>query len=152
MRQKIEVMGLEEAQFKSCLKTAKSLFSGCLTTWPLHYLFYYLGHIPKLDAHVNLNLFFDNRLKHKRFIHNISSNWHLSAIRLALHIWGKVQKEMARRRDALNMRQWGATSTYTHLLNTGPLSFCIVLSTLWQRQISNYKHCKQCEWTFTNSR
>jgi hypothetical protein len=103
MRQKIEVMGWE-AQFTSLLQTAESLFSDCSITWPIHYLFYYLGHILKLDAHVNLNIF-NSRLKHRRFIHNISSNWHLSAIRLVSHIWGKVQKEMDKRRDALNTRQ-----------------------------------------------
>jgi hypothetical protein len=103
-RWKIEVLGLEEVQFKSLLKTAKSLFFDCSITWPLYYSFYYLGHIPKLDAHVNPNTF-DNRLKCERFIHNISGDWHLSAIRLASRIWRKVQKEMARRRDAVNMRQ-----------------------------------------------
>ena len=104
MRQKIEVLGLEEAQFKSLLKAAKSLFSNCSITWSLHYSFYYSGHISKLDAHIIPNTF-DNRLKCERFIHNISGDWHPSTIRLALCRWGKVQKGMARRRDAINMRQ-----------------------------------------------
>ena len=97
---KIEAVGLEEAHFKSLLHTAKSIFSDCSVTWPLHYSFYYLGHIPKLGAHVDPNIF-DNRLKRERFIHNISGDWHLAAIRLASRIWGKVQREMAKRRDTL---------------------------------------------------
>ena len=103
-RQKIKVIGLEEAQFAGLLKTAKSLFSDCSVTWPLHYSFYYLGHIPKLDAHVNPNIF-ESRLKRERFIHNVSGDWHISAIRLASRIWGKVQKEMAKRKDVLDKRR-----------------------------------------------
>jgi hypothetical protein len=102
-RRKIEAIGLEEAQFAGLLKTAKSLFSDCSVTWPLHYSFYYLGHIPKLDAHVNPNIF-ESRLKRERFIHNVSGDWHISAIRLASRIWGKVQKEMAKRKDVLDKR------------------------------------------------
>jgi hypothetical protein len=99
-RWKIEVVGLEEAHFKCLLHTAKLIFSDCSVTWPLHYLFYYLRHIPKLGAHVDPNIF-NNRLKCERFIHNISGDCHLAAIRLASHIWGKVQREMAKRRDTL---------------------------------------------------
>ena len=102
-RQKMKAIGLEEAQFMSLLKTAKFLFFDCSTTWPLHYSFYYLRHISKLDTHANPNIF-ESRLKWARFIHNISGDWHMSAIRLASCIWGKVQKEMAKRRDILNMR------------------------------------------------
>ena len=49
-KQKIQAIGLEEAQFTNLLQTAKFLFSECHITWPLHHSFYYLGHIPKLDA------------------------------------------------------------------------------------------------------
>jgi len=103
-RRKIEAIGLEVAQFISLLKTAESLFSDCPVTWPLHYSFYYVGHIPKLDAHVNPNIF-ESRLKRERFIHNISGDQHISAIRLASRIWGKVQKEMAKRKDVLDKRR-----------------------------------------------
>ena len=89
---------LEEAQLASLLQKAKSLFSDCPNTWPLHYSFYYLGHIPKLDTHASPNIF-PNRLTHERFLHNISGDWHMSSIRLASHIWGRVQKEVAKRRD-----------------------------------------------------
>ena len=102
-RWKIEAMGLEEAQFMSLLQTAKFLFSDCPITWPLHYSFYYLGHILRLDNHVNASVF-ESRLKCERFIHNISGDWHMSSIRLASRIWGKVQKEMAKRRDVGNTR------------------------------------------------
>ena len=107
-RWKIETMGLEEAQFTSLLQTAKSSFSDCPIMWPLHYSSYYLGHIPKLDDHVNASVF-ESKLKHERFLHNISGDWHMSSIRLASWIWGKVQKEMAKRSDVGNMRSWGLT-------------------------------------------
>jgi hypothetical protein len=102
-RRKIEAMGLEEAQFTSLLQTAKFLFSDCPITWPLHCSFYYLGHIPKLDSHVNTSVF-ESKLKRERFLHNISGDWHMSSIRLASRIWGKVQKEMAKRSDVGNTR------------------------------------------------
>jgi hypothetical protein len=104
-KRKIQAIRLEEAQFTSLLQTAKFLFSDCHITWPLHHSFYYLGHIPKLDALIDSGIF-ANRLKRERFIHNINiyGDWHMSLIRLASHIWGKVQKEMARRRDMLHLR------------------------------------------------
>ena len=101
---RIEATGLEEARFANLLKTAKLLFSDCPNTWPLHYSFYYLGHIPKLNAIVNQELF-TSRLKFERFLHNVSCDWHMSAIRLASRIWGIVQKEMAKRRDLIDMRR-----------------------------------------------
>ena len=103
-KRRIETTGLEEAQFTSLLNTAKFLFSDCPNTWPLHYSFYYLGHIPKLNALVNQDLF-TSRLKLERFLHNVSSDWHMSTIRLASRIWGMVQKEMAKRRDLVIMRR-----------------------------------------------
>ena len=98
MKWKIDAAGLEEAQFTSLLTIAKSLFSDCSKTWLLHHSFYYLGHIPKLDAHVKSDIF-GSRLEHKRFIHNIYGNWHMLSIRLASRIWGKLQKEMLKRRS-----------------------------------------------------
>jgi hypothetical protein len=97
-KRKIKALGLAEAQFTSLLQTAKSLFSDCPNTWPLHYSFYYLGHVPKLDDHVDRKLF-ANRIKRDRFLHNISGDWHMTSIRLASRIWGKVQRELAKRRD-----------------------------------------------------
>jgi hypothetical protein len=103
-KRKIQAIGLEEAQFTSLLRTAKFLFSDCPITWPLHYSFYYLGHIPKLDDLIDSGIF-ANRLKRERFIHNVYGDWHMSSIRLASRIWGMVQKEMARRRDMLHLRR-----------------------------------------------
>jgi hypothetical protein len=97
-RRRIELAKLEEAQLTSLLQTAKSLFSNCPNTWPLHYSFYYLGHVPKLNSHVDPDIFM-NRLARERFLHNVSGDWHMSSIRLASRIWGRVQKEMAKRRD-----------------------------------------------------
>src|ERR1700676_4247423 len=102
-RRRIESAKLDEAQLASLLQAAKSLFSDCPNTWPLHYSFYYLGHIPKLDTHVDPDIFM-NRLMHKRFLHNISGDWHMSSIRLASCIWGRVQKEMAKRKDLKKTR------------------------------------------------
>jgi Reverse transcriptase (RNA-dependent DNA polymerase) len=102
-RRRIEATELEEAHFEKLLRTAKLLFSDCPDTWPLHYSFYYLGHIPKLDNIVDRKLF-TSRIKYERFLHNTSSEWHMSAIRLTSRIWGAVQREMARRRDLLNVR------------------------------------------------
>ena len=102
-KRKIQAIGLEEVQFTSLLRTAKFLFSDCAITWPLHYSFYYLGHIPKLDALIDSDIF-ANRLKCERFIHSVYGDWHMSSIRLASRIWGKVQKEMAKRRDMLHLR------------------------------------------------
>ena len=97
-KRKIQETGLEEAQFTSLLRTAKFLFTDCPITWPLHHSFYYLGHIPKLDTLINSSIF-TSRLKCERFTHNIYGDWHMTSIRLASRIWGKVQKEMARRRE-----------------------------------------------------
>jgi hypothetical protein len=102
-KQKIQAIRLEEVQFTSLLQTAKFLFSDCSITWPLHYSSYYLGHILKLDARIDSNIF-ANRLKCKRFIHNVYGDWRMSFIRLPSCIWGKAQKEMTKRRDMLHLR------------------------------------------------
>ena len=119
-KQKIPAIRLEEVQFTSLLQTAKFLFSDCSITWPLHYSSYYLGHILKLDARIDSNIF-ANRLKCKRFIHNVYGDWHMSFIRLPSCIWGKAQKEMTKRRDMLHLRHWGMTADLLFLLNSGLL-------------------------------
>ena len=95
---RIQAFEIEEAGMTSLLRIAKSLFIDCIFMWPLHYSFFYLGHIPPMDSHVPLENF-KSRIQQDRFMHNIKSDWHLSSIRLASRIYGQLQKEMARRRD-----------------------------------------------------
>jgi hypothetical protein len=97
-RARIQSFEIEETCMTSLLRKAKSLFTDCNFTWPLHYSFYYLGHTPPLDSNVPLDSF-KNRIQRERFLHNIKGDWHLSSVRLASRIYGRLQKEMARRRD-----------------------------------------------------
>ena len=142
-KQKIDAAGLEEGQFTSLLTTAKSLFSDCSKTWPLHHSFHYLGHIPKLDAHVESDIF-GSRLKCGRFTHNIYGDWHMSSIRLASWIWGKLQKEMVKRRSVA-FEKWHEIIipiSYFILVRQG-LFQTLSWVTLWWRWISYCKHCRQ---------
>jgi len=95
---------IEETHMTGLLKKAKSLFINCSFTWPLHYTFYYLGHVPLLDSHVPLDAF-KNRIQHERFIHNIKGDWHMSSVRLASRIYGQFQKRMAKMRDTLEKKR-----------------------------------------------
>jgi hypothetical protein len=97
-------MEIEETLMMGLLTKAKSLFINCDFTWPLHYSFYYLGHVPPLDSLVPLDAF-KSRIHHERFIHNIKGDWYLSSVRLASRIYGRLQKRMAKRRDALGKRR-----------------------------------------------
>jgi len=86
---------INEVDGQSILQLAKSLFSdGPL--WPLYYSFYYLGHVPNIDAHLPNNATISTMACH-RLIHHFSQDWHLTAIRLAGRIFGDLQREMARR-------------------------------------------------------
>lgn len=51
-RARIQSFEIEETCHASLLRKAKSLFTDCNFTWPLHYSFYYLGHTPPLDSDV----------------------------------------------------------------------------------------------------
>ena len=97
-KSRIEEKGLEESKFSALLKAAKSLFSDNQDIWPLHYSFYYLGHVPPLNALVPES-HFESRISCERFLHNVHTDWHLIAVRLASRIYGQLQKEMARRRE-----------------------------------------------------
>ena len=95
---RIQAFNIEETCMSSLLQKAKSLFIDCRTTWPLHYSFYYLGHTPPIDSNVRDDIF-ASQIQRDRFIHNVKSDWHMSSIRLASRIYGRLQKEMARRQD-----------------------------------------------------
>jgi hypothetical protein len=79
---------------------AKFFFRDSETILPLHYLAYYLGHVPKLDALVSMDAFMSTVLR-AHFLHNIHGDFHLSGIQLASRIWGFVQKDMVRWRDGI---------------------------------------------------
>ena len=53
----IQTFEIKETCMTSLLQIAKSLFIDCVFTWPLHYSFFYLGHIPPIDSHVPLKNF-----------------------------------------------------------------------------------------------
>jgi hypothetical protein len=95
----IQAVQIEETRVSGLLWRAKSLFINCRLTWPLHYFFYYLSHVPQLDRLVPIETF-KNHIQHDHFIHGIHGDWHMSSIRLASHIYGQMQREMARRHDA----------------------------------------------------
>jgi hypothetical protein len=53
----IQTSEIEKIRMTGLLIKAKSLFINCSFTWPLHYTFYYLGHVPFLDPHIPLDTF-----------------------------------------------------------------------------------------------
>jgi hypothetical protein len=61
---------------------AKFFFCDSEIIWPLHYLAYYLGHVPKLDALVSMDTFTSNILR-THFLHNLHGDFHLLGIWLA---------------------------------------------------------------------
>jgi hypothetical protein len=127
---RIEAIKIEETCLTSLLWKAKSLFIDCKFTWPLHYSFYYLGHIPPLDSHVPLDKF-KSQIQRDRFIHNLKSDWHMSSIRLASQIFGWLQKEMARRWDTREDKsRWGKEDTLQLLIRVhqGMLALSWVVS------------------------
>ena len=82
------------------LEAAKCFFCDSEIVWPLHYLAFYSGHIPKLNLLVSREAFTSTATR-EHFMHNIHGDFHLAGIRLASRIWGMVQKDMARRRDGI---------------------------------------------------
>jgi hypothetical protein len=101
---RIQSIELEETCTTSLLRIAKSLFINCYFTWPLHYTFYYLKHVLLLDLIIPINIF-KTLIQHEHFIHNIKGDWHISSIKLASHIYGRLQKEMARRQEMMRNRK-----------------------------------------------
>ena len=88
------------------LEAAKLFFCNSNTIWPLHYSVFYLGHVPKIDSLPSREAF-TNAADRMRFLHNVHGDFHLAGIRLALHIWGVVQRDMARWREGLNWMEGG---------------------------------------------
>jgi len=113
-RRKIEAIGLEEAQFTGLLKTAKSLFSDCSVTWPLHYSFYYLGHIRKQTQ---------TRKIHPQYIWRLAHIHHQTRIsHMGEGSKGDGQKERCIRQETMRRH------FYLVLPNTGPLRHVLTLS------------------------
>jgi hypothetical protein len=97
---RVEDLEVRSSYGEKLMKAAKFFFCDSIEYWPLHVSTFYLGYVPKLDALVSDEMFV-NSTSHTRFLFNVSSDFHLAGIRLASHIWGVVQRDMARRRDGL---------------------------------------------------
>jgi hypothetical protein len=78
------------------IKIAKLFFLDSNVIWPLHASTFYLGYVPKLDHEV-----FANSTRRTHFLSNMHNDLHLAGICLASHIWGAVQRDMAKRREGL---------------------------------------------------
>jgi hypothetical protein len=100
IEKRVEEYKLEESHVKGLQKAAKLFFCDSDNLWPLHYSVYYLGHVPKLDLLMSRDAFKSTTTR-ARFLHNIHGDFHLARICLASHIWGILQKEMARRREGM---------------------------------------------------
>jgi hypothetical protein len=82
------------------LELAKSLFSDSDTVWPLNSTAFFLGQIPKIGPMLPMSSV-PNHVTHSRLAHNISSDLHLSSVRLTSRIFGSLQKEISRRHAAI---------------------------------------------------
>ena len=87
---------LRDEDRRPILDAAKSLFIDDATVWPLTISQYYLGQIPSIQAHITSGLLPD-MVKRRKLISHLSSDWHMSSIRLAGRIFGSVQRTMAAR-------------------------------------------------------
>lgn len=76
---------------------AKLLFSNDESIWPLHYTFYYLGHMPKI-AHLIPTTLSGGSTAARKLRHHLTTDWHMASIRLAGRIFGDLQREMAKRK------------------------------------------------------
>jgi hypothetical protein len=111
-RWKIEAMGLDEAQFTSLLQTAKFLFSDCPMTWPLHHSFYYLGHILKLNIHVNTSIF-----KSKLQLHTTTQQQRTTSANTAHNSSNNIQHTTSAN-DNNNMKPTHTTMTHNDAVTT----------------------------------
>lgn len=91
---------LEESQTLRLLEAAKFFFMDSDIVWLLHYLVYYLGHVPKLNTLIPKEAFSNSKTR-ERFLHNVHGDLHVAGIRLTSRIWGAVQKDMARRKEGI---------------------------------------------------
>jgi len=91
----IDEYKFEESHATRLLEAAKLFFFDSDLVWWLHYSAYYLGHVPKLDSLISAEAF-TNASSHAHFLHNIHGDFHLAGIHLASHMWGTVQKDMAK--------------------------------------------------------
>ncbi|KAJ7104689.1 hypothetical protein C8R44DRAFT_640066 [Mycena epipterygia] len=100
---KLTEQGVEEGARKDLLTAVKFMFDYNEQIWPLKHTFYYLGHIPPLDALLPQSVDLTS-LKRERLLHHLAADWHLTAIRLAGRIYGDFQREMARMNVPLRAR------------------------------------------------
>ena len=100
IERRIEEFKIKESLVEGLLKAAKLFFEDSDNIWPLHYTTFYLGHVPQLDNIVPVDAA-TSPVSHARFLYNVHCNFHLAGIRLTSHIWGMVQRDMARRKEGL---------------------------------------------------
>ena len=92
---KLATMQIKGIVKDNLIAAAKSLFTDSSTIWgPLHLTMFYLGQIPDLDVLIPPNHGL-NQIALLRLKTHISSDWHMSSIRLAGRIFGDYQRRMA---------------------------------------------------------
>jgi hypothetical protein len=92
---------IKESLVEGLLKAAKLFFEDLSDIWPLYYSTFYLGHVPQLDNLVPVAAA-TSPVSHARFLYDVHSDFHLAGICLTSHIWGMVQRDMARRKEGLS--------------------------------------------------
>jgi len=91
---KLTAMQIEGSFTDNLISAAEFLFSDHPTIWPLHLTMFYLGQIPDLNALIPPDHGL-NRTTMLKLKPHLSSDWHMSSIRLAGRIFGDYQKRMA---------------------------------------------------------
>jgi len=97
VEKRCDEFNVEESHVVGLQEAAKFFFYDS-DIWPLQNSVYYLGHVPKLDPWVSREAFNSTTIR-ESFLHNIHGDFHMVGIHLTSHIWGLVQKEMARWRE-----------------------------------------------------
>lgn len=91
---KLSSMQLEGPVKDILISAAKSLFSDHPTIWPLHLTMFYIGQIPDLETLIPPDHGL-NKITMMKLKTHLSSDWHMSSIRLAGRIFGDYQRRMA---------------------------------------------------------
>jgi hypothetical protein len=84
---KLEEADMREEDRQPILNAAKSLFIDDPVVWPLKILQYYLGQTPSIQNFITYRTLPDT-IKRRKLASHLSSNWHMSAIRLAEEFLG----------------------------------------------------------------
>jgi hypothetical protein len=96
IKKKLDDAEVDPLDQKHIMDTAKYIFSDSKNVWPLQSSMYFLGQIPKVEPLLPpLSM---TPVNGSRLIHNLATDMHLASARLALRIYGDLQKEMTKRR------------------------------------------------------